>query len=448
MSVWSDFGFRANPYDSRALPATEEGAQLLVGRTGELRALTSQLENTTLHPTIEGANGVGKTSLVLVAGFIAMKAYRDRQSEHLFLPMTDPLQIMADAAAFESKALLAIAQTIVGYKDFLIQCGIEPAGLGDLERWLNDPILRSGGGGFQFLGTGANGEVNAEVNTGTGYQDSGLEQHLRAVLSEIFPTAESGGVIAIIDNMELLGTSTEAKRMLERVRDTTLNLPGVRWVMCGAMGIVRASVSSPRLAGRVSLPIELGPVPDDEIEALVDARLQHFANRPTFRAPVGPAAFRHLFEVSNHNLRDALRYAQEFTIWLDLQGETGRPQDELLGLLEVWLAEEAEKINASIRLQPRQWRLFDDLAAAGGTCAPGDYEAFGFASLQRMRTNFAELERSDLIVAEIDEDDHRRRTVNFTSKGWIVHYARSRFESGAHLQSPGGSNVPPPARRD
>ena len=443
MSVWSDFGFRANPYDTGALPATEEGAQLLVGRDAELRALSSQLENTTLHPTIEGANGVGKTSLVLVAGFMAMKAFRDRQSDHLYLPMTEPLQVMADAVAFERKALLAIAQTVVGYKDFLSKCGIEPEGLSDLERWLNNPVLRSGGGGFQILGSGANANVVAEVNTGAGYQDSGLEQQVRAVLGEIFPAPESGGVIAIIDNMELLATSTEAKRMLERVRDSSLSLPGVRWVMCGAMGIVRASVSSPRLAGRVALPIELGPVPDDQIEALVDARLQHFASRPTFRAPVGAMEFRHLYEVSNQNLRDALRYAQEFTSWLDLQGETSRPQADMLGLLEVWLAEEAEKINSSIRLQPRQWRLFDDLAKAGGTCAPGDYEAFGFQSMQRMRTNFAELERADLIVAEIDEDDHRRRTVNFTSKGWIVHYARSEFVSGAHLQSPGGSNVTP-----
>lgn len=45
-----------------------------------------------------------------------------------------------------------------------------------------------------------------------------------------------------------------------------------------------------------------------------------------------------------------------------------------------------------------------------------------------MRTNFVALERANLIKAEIDEDDLRRRTVNLTDKGWVVHYARSGFK--------------------
>lgn len=42
-----------------------------------------------------------------------------------------------------------------------------------------------------------------------------------------------------------------------------------------------------------------------------------------------------------------------------------------------------------------------------------------------MRSNFAEVQRVGLIDAEIDEDDTRRRTVNLTAKGWLVHHARS-----------------------
>lgn len=437
VSVWTDLGFRGNPYDSRALSASEEGQRLLVGREDEVRALRAQLDNTTLHPTVEGDNGVGKTSLVLVTGYRALQDRIASRTDQLFLPMIEPLQITTDAAAFERTALLAIAQSLVGYESLLRMAAIEPEGLADLRRWLNTPIVRSGGGGFAILGSGANADVTAAINDGSGFEDSGLDQVVRRVLREVFPTPDSGGLIAIIDNLELLNKSTEAKRVLERIRDTTLSLPGVRWVLCGAKGIVRASVTSPRLAGRIALPIELGPVRSDRMEQLVDARLDNYSERPDSHAPIGPVEFRHLFDVSNRNLRDALRYAQEFTNWLYLQNALGRPQADMLGLLEVWFAEEAERINAAISLQPRQWRLFDDLAAAGGTCAPGDFETFGFASMQRMRSNFAELERADLIVAEVDDDDHRRRTVNFTSKGWLVHYARSRFEAGAHLLSSG-----------
>jgi hypothetical protein len=58
---------------------------------------------------------------------------------------------------------------------------------------------------------------------------------------------------------------------------------------------------------------------------------------------------------------------------------------------------------------------------------PSDNEKFDFNTPQQMRTNFAALERVSLIKAEVDEDDLRRRTVNLTDKGWIVHYARSGF---------------------
>lgn len=46
--------------------ANQEGIKLLVGREREKRELLSKLTSSTLHATLEGDNGVGKTSLVLV----------------------------------------------------------------------------------------------------------------------------------------------------------------------------------------------------------------------------------------------------------------------------------------------------------------------------------------------------------------------------------------------
>lgn len=429
MSLWQQLGFRANPYDSRALPASPEGEQLLVGREQELRTLRSRLINSTLHPTIEGDNGVGKTSLVLVAGFAAMRDRREKKTFQLFLPVEELLQIGTDPVDFDRRALLAIAYALVDHRDFLRKCGIEPKRLGDLGKWMQDPIVRTaGGGGAQVLGVGADVTINTEVNTGPGFTDAGLDRLVREVLLEIFPTDGDGGMVAVIDNMELLSRSNEAKRVLERIRDTSLSIPRVRWVLCGAKGIVRASISSPRLTGRVATPIAVKPVPDEKIEQLIEARLSHFAIGATYKAPVASKEFRHLYDICNHNLRDALKYAQDFSLWLDEQDELNRPQEDMFGLLEVWLATEAETINQSISLQPRMWKLFDDLADVGGSCAPGDFEMFGFQSMQRMRSNFAELERADLVVAEIDEDDHRRRTVAMTPKGWLVHYSRNGFE--------------------
>lgn len=430
MSLWSDLGFTGNPYDVRPLPATREGAELLVGRDREVRTLLSQLRNSSLHPTLEGDNGVGKTSIVLVAGYKALEARRRGEQSQLLLPVPTLLQVGTDPEVFQRQALFVIAQAFMEYEKVLRECGHEVPDVAEIRRWLNDPLIAGMGGGIQVLGSGANAERSLEANTSSGYTESGFQEAIRSALQKAFPTAESGGFVAVIDNMELLQLSNEAKRSLERLRDTTLSLPGVHWVLCGARGIMRAAVSSPRLTGRIARPLEVAPISDDQIEALIEARLKHFSAREDATPPVGPAGFLHLYEISNHNLRDALKYAEDFSIWLEVEDNLSDPA-AFESLLEVWLAYEAEAIEGSITLQPRMWKLFGDLCAIGGACAPSDYEAFGFASMQRMRSNFAELERAGLVVAEIDEDDHRRRTVTVTSKGWLVHYARSGFQSGA-----------------
>lgn len=347
MSVWSQLGFRGNPYDSHPLKANEEGLSLLVGRDEESRELMSQLANTTLHPTLEGANGVGKTSLVLVSTYKAMENRRARTTNQTLVPIEKVLQIHADADRMHRDALFAVAQALIQHKHFLEECGHNIANLGALETWLNNPVINSAGGGFQVFGTGANADVARSSNEGEGFLSSGLESMVRSALLETFPTDEDGSLVGVIDNVELLSRSNEAKRVLEAMRDTTLFLPRVRWVLCGALGIIRSSVTSSRLDGRVAPPIEVAPVASSKIEELVQERLDYFSDGDTSRAPVSPAAFRHLYSVCHANLRDALKYAQAFAVWLDIQDELGDPS-QFPELMESWLAAEAEKITNAI----------------------------------------------------------------------------------------------------
>ncbi|WP_223934574.1 hypothetical protein [Arthrobacter sp. StoSoilB5] len=424
MSLWNDLGFTDNPFDSRSLAANSEGLTLLVGREREKRELMSKLTSSTLHASLEGDNGVGKTSLVLVTVYEAIQKRFAGTLGQTLVPVDGVLQLGTDANVFHREALLAIAQSLIKHEGHFKDLRLTTPNLSELKRWMNEPIVSSGGGGVQILGIGAEGQKTDEVNTSVGFENSGLERLVRDALKKVFPTQSAGGLVAIIDNVELLGRSSEAGRVLEKIRDTTLSLPGVRWVLCGAKGIIRASVSSPRLNGRISRPIEVTPIADSRIEELIGARLNHFAARDGAVCPVGATEFLYLYEMCHANLRDAFRYAQDFCSWLEIEDKLHLPQVEYLPTLKQWLALEAQEITASIRLQPRMWQLFDDLAALGGVCSPSDHEALGFNSPQRMRSNFAEVQRVGLIDAEIDEDDTRRRTVTLTAKGWLVHHAR------------------------
>jgi len=439
MTIWDQLQFTNNPYSSHALPASAEGSSLLVGRSAELRKLTLRLENTSLHPTLEGPNGVGKTSLVMVAGYQAMEAYKKDRSKPLFIPMEEPLQIDADADKFFRSALTATAQALIRNREFLKQCGHEPAGLDDLEAWLNSPLQRTYNGSVQGFGFGVGAGSNAELNTSSGFDDSGLVHLLTGILKNIFKDGE-GGLIGVIDNIELLSNSKNALGVLEVLRDSALNLPGIRWVLCGALGIVRATASSPRLNGRIHAPIEVQPISTESIGELIRTRLEYYSlssysEAPASKAPVDAEQFQYLFEISHYNLRDSLKYAQDFSVWLAEEDLLDSPQSEFSGYMDRWLLAEAQQITASIKVQPRQWKFFDELALSGGSCAPADAESYGFNSNQHLRSVVVALERAGLLQAEFSEEDKRRKTINITSKGWLVSWSRTAATVASNLDA-------------
>ena len=377
-----------------------------------------RLANSDVHPVLEGANGVGKTSLVSVAAYELLNDFQVGRSRSIFLSLGDPLQMKDDGAELVREVYFAIAQAFIEHYDTLRAAGRNVPDTADVKRWLNAPSPRSAiGGGF----SGFSANTEREVNTSDGFTDSGFPHTVRQWLRQTFPD-NSGGFVGTLDNMELLDTSANAQRVLEQLRDPVLGLPGTRWVLCGARGIARSLATTPRLNGVLSDPVELPPVGDEHIEELIHQRVLVFSADD--EAPVNATAFGYLYDVSHQNLRDSLMYAQDFALGRDprffLDNDSAAIESELIH----WVDELAERNAADVRLQPRMWRLLEDLAVAGGTASPGDHVEFGFNDRTHMRKNVVELERFSLAVSSKDEVDGRRRSIALTSKGWLVHFAK------------------------
>ena len=71
MNIYQEWGFRGSPFQTTALPPSKLGKRLLVGRNDEIELLLKKIYNPPKIVTIEGMNGIGKTSLANVAAFIA-----------------------------------------------------------------------------------------------------------------------------------------------------------------------------------------------------------------------------------------------------------------------------------------------------------------------------------------------------------------------------------------
>lgn len=433
MSLWTDLGFRESPYGTAPIPATAEGDRLLVGRDREINQLSLQLTSSGLHPTIEGDNGVGKTSLVSVAGYRLQSAWESGRSQEALIPLPHPYQLTPtdSVSSFSARVLFDVAHAFIENGAALKARGLTVPDTDAVNRWLNSPIFRSGGGGFSILGSGADASYGSEPNTSQGFSESGFVATVTRWLRDCFPSRQSGGFICVVDNLELLETSQAARALLESMRDSVLDLPGLRWVLCGARGIVRTAASSQRLEGRLAEPLELLPVGDGSVAEVIARRIEVFGVRGDAVAPVSPDGFRHIYDVLNRNLRNALKFCEDFSFWLVGNSDDLTSAEENYKLLEIWLTEKADAYYAETALGNRAWGLFDGIVESGGSISPSDFSRFGFNSLPAMRPHVKALEDANLVQSTVDETDKRRRTIVITPRGWLVRYARGGYERPA-----------------
>ena len=422
MSIYDDFGFSDNPFQTVSLAATKEGKHLLVGRDSELELLRKRILNPPKIATIEGLNGVGKTSLVNVASYDCFQSFLENHDNPLLFPCRKTFQLRPDSETqeFIDDVLREVAQTLIEKTKLLgSRVGSMPA---RIDRWLNSDAYRSFEGGGYGISVG----FGSEPNTGDGFARSGFRKAVTDWLKVLFPTRRDGGVICCIDNLELLQTSEFARKQLELLRDELLTVNGLRWVLCGALGIVMGVASSPRLEGFLHTPVEIGGVADEFVSQIYESRISTYAYKNTSQLPINSADFLRLYEILSRNIRSLLAHADDYCQWV-ADRTLPKTDAERNAMFESWLNEKSQGYLDSVdrELRPRAWDVFDKSIQFNGIFSPSDYEFFGFNSIPAFRPAVRDLENVGLVVSTQDDGDKRRKTIQVTPKGWLVNLARN-----------------------
>ncbi|WPZ34981.1 hypothetical protein T8K17_02285 [Thalassobaculum sp. OXR-137] len=429
--IWNELGFRDNPFSTDPVPANNEGLRLLVGRNSELRRLSIAITSSNNHATIEGDNGVGKTSLVGVAAYKLFLEHQRDSTKPLYLPMPRAFQISPDedAANFSPKFLFSLARFISENRDLIQKHHSGLRNLDNISMWLNDPIILGGGANVNVMGNGGGLNVTRSINTSSGFSQGGLDAHLREIMMTIFPSQRSGGVVCLLDNLELLDNSQKARSTLELLRDDVLSFPGVKWVLCGARGILRSTISTPRLQGKLADPIELKALSPENVTKVIETRLDIYKERDDAYTPVESGGFSRIYQIANHNLRIALGFCEAFVLWCaESDNRPENPEDKLL-LIDSWFAYVAQQAMESTRdITPRAWQLFDDISKLPEGCSPSDFIEFGFNNGPAMQPHLRRLEQANLIQSASAETDRRRKMINLSPRGWIVRYYRNDYK--------------------
>ncbi|MDC0307630.1 winged helix DNA-binding protein [Planctomycetaceae bacterium] len=211
---------------------------------------------------------------------------------------------------------------------------------------------------------------------------------------------------------------------MEALRDELLTISGLRWVLCGALGIVLGVVSSPRLEGLLHTPITICGVEERFVDEIYHSRKIAFAYEESTYLPITENDFRKLYEILSKNLRSLLGHADDYCQWV---ADRALPttEEEKIATFDEWLSGlSQDALTASkAQLRPRAWEVFNDGIRMGGTFSPSDFDDFGFNSIPAFRPTVRDLEAAGLLVSTQDEGDKRRKTIQVTPRGWMVNYA-------------------------
>ena len=134
-------------------------------------------------------------------------------------------------------------------------------------------------------------------------------------MKEIFRDNEAGAVICVLDNLEILGTSENAKKAFETLRDSIFNIHGIRWVCSGAQGVIRGLWRSGRMNGYFCKPIFVSEIIEENARFIYEKRVDCYKIKENATLPITMSQFQSLFEIFRGNTRFTLTDASVFCNW-------------------------------------------------------------------------------------------------------------------------------------
>lgn len=448
MNPFHDWGFREDPFKTVPLPGNEIGTELLVGREAELSALLRRLTSASKMPTLEGVNGIGKTSLANVAAYSAFQQHVTTGQGPLLLPCDIKFQpLVGDHPSvdeFLDKVYAGVAQTLLNKQKLLGEMGLKLPGTGPVDRWLNSAETLSMQATLGFVGLGAAREPFSPV-----YERNGLRRQVHQWLEHIFPHEDAGGIVCIIDNMELLRTSVDARRFVDELRDPLREIPGVRWVLCGSHGLVEGVAKSTRFDRRVFAPIKLGAIDPESALRILTTRVAVYSipGQKTY-LPFSGAEFAMLYKLLGGNPGDLMSTINEYCMWVaDHNRPEARPTN-YKDLFNIWLRETCSNHyrNIAKSLDSNAWAVFDAIPRAGGRLHIHDFLRSDVNRLAALNRGIQSLLTAYLISDGEKDFDNSTAAYYMTARGWMVHFARRFiFQSSGNRPRTGENKILQPS---
>lgn len=444
MNIYEQWGFRADPFDTRALSPDSQGEELLIGRDKELAALERRLYTPPNIPSIEGMHGIGKTSLVNILLYRCKKRQLmvEQSYGYVFVPCAESFRLRPEShiEIFEDQLYIALAQTIIDNAAFLrSRCRSELPHLETVNKHLNATDISNYTSAIEGIGDECN---QSQFPVPPNFLRAGLRTHVKRWLKEMFSEPKRGGVICVLDNVELLKTVPDARKFIEKLRDGVFQTTGLRWVMCGSWGIILGVIASSRLEGILDRPITLSRVPTESAALILESRIKTYAKKvDDVVLPFTRDDYIILYDIMKGNIRYTLSglgdyckwYCDEYFAEAEKDDLKGKPNSEKHYAFLRWLQDrtEDEYYKMKKKLRPEAWSIFEAASTQNGEFSRYDIERMSKGDDKKKKKvslleGLEELTDHFLLAHDPAERESQRRFYHMTTRGWLVNHAVRR----------------------
>ena len=409
MSLYKDWGYISNPFKPSPIKPTLKDSSLLVGREKEKKKIKTRLKNDSGIITIEGENGIGKTSVINTSIYeLFEESISSKQTDYFYIPCNNIFQISPknDLTEFVDNFYFSIAQTIINKKNEIKKSGIKNLKVEHINKWLNSPDVKT----IEAQIGGFGGSYNTSPNESEGFLKSGFKNNIKQLLNVIFPNSANGGIICIVDNLELLETSEDAKRTLEYLRDEIFNIPEIKWFFSGSHNIFRTFISTPRLSGFIQKPLKIDRLNNINVPSILKSRINsyqnHVDNKPY--SPITEADFVSLFDSVNGNLREVFKRLSSYYLYVYEIEEEPFSEEGKNKLFKNWFEQDKiEEYEASTDvLQINEINLLKLLSSQNTNLITDKaLDENGLTSFSELRNAIYNLEKYGIIYIPIMENE-------------------------------------------
>ena len=407
-NCYKDWGFISNPFKTTPLNADGQGLELLVGRDKEKSKLINRIKSDSGIVTIEGENGIGKTSIVNAATYELYEDSIQSNSTELYIPCLTHFQLSKgiNKQEFIDDIYFAIAQTLIQKAEHTKKIRRKIPNTKSLDAWLNATEIISISAQIASFGGGE----NRALNSTEGYLRSGFKKEITNWLKKIFPTSDSGGITCMIDNLELLTSSKLAREILEVLRDELINIVGTKWIFSGSHGIIRSITGSPRLSGFLLNPIKLNALGSIFIPSILSTRVNSYQNSVDKKpyVPISEEGFVVLYNSLNGNLRDTLKKIASYCLFAYESEKKPYFNSEKDEVFENWLNHDMHDEYHAIKtlVSDRELKLLKLMIESEEPITISGLQRIGFKKIDETISSIDKLKIAGLIsipIFQVDE---------------------------------------------